>query len=926
MRRVQVFGMAATAASLASTLVAQVPKSEMFPFVIPWDDAAKTATDVSGLNPAPIDETRRISVKGPHFVDGTGRRVKFFGVNLTFGANFPDKETAARMAARMRKFGINCVRLHHLDMFKAPNGIFDPKREDLQHLDAGQLDRLDYLVSQLKQNGIYIDLNLHVSRAFTAADGFPDTDKLPSLGKVTAYFEPRMIELQKNYARDLLTHLNPYTKLRYADDPAIALVELNNEDSLLGEAFNGILPKLPPHYRGELGRQWNAFLAAKYPSTGALKLAWNRGSRPLGANMLRNPQFSSGVLSWNLEAHEGTQARMISEKASAPGAWFRQALRVNVVKTGAENWHVQLHQRAIDMKPGETYTVGFWARSERPRKLPVYAGLDIEPWSRVGLDRTVDVSPQWKEYTFTFTAGDVRPAHNRLVFVLGDTPGNVWIADVSLRPGAENKLSTGETLETRTIGMPEPGANPRGEDLVAFLIEVERKYADGLRSYIKNELKSKALVTCSQAQWGGVGGLYRESKMDWVDTHAYWQHPSFPPGKSWNPREWSIKNVPMVSDPAGGTFPGLAMYRLADKPFTVTEYNHPAPNDFSAEALPLLAFYALKQDWDGIFLFDYSDSRDARGSDRIRNFFSIDTHPAKMALMPAAATVFLGENSLLPPVSYIMTIPAARITKLAARYGWDMRAIWASTGARDLDYLNDRIAVRIVPGDGTVQVDASAAATLPPGTWEWSRASPDSSLLRAAVPGSHAIVGFGRPSAISTDDSGEPSFSIKPASRGFMAVALTARDGKPTPASRSLLLTAVGRVENQGMAWNPDRSSVGDQWGKGPTVAEGIAAAVTVKSLAGMARVHALDGSGTRKALVPSNLQNGSVTFNIGPEHKTLWYEIELLAAPGSPRRGNIGGLGAAPSPLPPRGGVRTEPAKPAPDPTAKGPIRGIPR
>ena len=36
--------------------------------------------------------------------------------------------------------------------------------------------------------------------------------------------------------------------------------------------------------------------------------------------------------------------------------------------------------------------------------------------------------------------------------------------------------------------------------------------------------KALAPVTCSQAQWGGVGGLYREAKMDWIDTHAYWQH------------------------------------------------------------------------------------------------------------------------------------------------------------------------------------------------------------------------------------------------------------------------------------------------------------------------------------------------------------------------------------------------------------------
>src|SRR5687767_6058325 len=269
-------------------------KPEMFPFVIPWDDAAKTVTDVSHLNPAPIDETRRVSVNGPHFVDETGRRVKFFGVNLTFSANFPDKEDAGKIAARMHKFGINCVRLHHMDFFKAPMGIFDPKRADMQKLDGDQLDRLDYFIAQLKKNGIYVDINLHVSRGFTAADGFPDTDKIPRLGKVTAYFEPKMIELQKKFAKDLLTHQNPYTKSRYVDDPAVALIEIKNEDSLLGEAFSGVVRRLPGHFKNVLGGQWNAFLAAKYPSTAALKAAWNRGSRPLGINILRSEERRVG--------------------------------------------------------------------------------------------------------------------------------------------------------------------------------------------------------------------------------------------------------------------------------------------------------------------------------------------------------------------------------------------------------------------------------------------------------------------------------------------------------------------------------------------------------------------------------------------------------------------------------------------------------
>ena len=227
-----------------------------FPFVLPWDDASRTITDVSALNPAPLNEPRRVAVKGGHFVDRTGRRVRFFGTNITAGACFPRKEDAATIAARLRKFGFNCVRLHHMDapwsdpnLFHFRGGSFGKKTD---RLDPRSLDRLDHFVYQLGRHGIYVDVNLHVTRAWGAADGFPEADRIDQQGKVVAYFEPRAIALQKQFARQLLDRRNPYTKLRYADDPAVALVELNNEDSLLGSS--DAIRTMPPHYRNVLGR------------------------------------------------------------------------------------------------------------------------------------------------------------------------------------------------------------------------------------------------------------------------------------------------------------------------------------------------------------------------------------------------------------------------------------------------------------------------------------------------------------------------------------------------------------------------------------------------------------------------------------------------------------------------------------------------
>jgi hypothetical protein len=839
----------------------------MFPFVIPWDDAAKTITDVSRLNPAPLDGTRRIVVKNGHFYDRTGRRVRFLGTNFTFNANFPNKADAAKVAARMHKYGFNCVRMHHMDMFKAPNGIFDPKFPDMQHLDPEQLDRMDWLIYQFKRYGIYIDLNLHVSRAFTAADGFPDTDKLPELGKVTAYFEPKMIELQKKYTHDLLTHVNPYTKTRNADEPTIALIELNNEDSLLGAAWYGQVENLPPYYKGELARQWNEFLAKKYRTMEDLKRAWG-GGRPLGENLLKNGRFEDGPTAWTLEQQGGSRAKMQVEAETGPYA--ARVMRVKVEQLGQENWHVQFHQTGLDFREGESYTVQFSARADAPRSLPVYTGLDKDPWRHVGLDRSVQLTTEWKRYTIVFTASAPEKDHNRLSFVLGGMTGDVWLADLSLRPGIAPDIPPGQTLEARNIALPDsPSATPQGEDYTAFLMQTEDAYAQGMKRYIQDTLKAKALVTCSQASYGGLGGVWRESRMDWVDMHAYWQHPSFP-RRPWDAKDWFIGNTAMVADPNGGTLPYLAMHRVEGKPFTVSEYNHPAPNQYRAEGLPMLAAYAAWQDWDGIFLFDYCGSRDEFHSDRIKGFFSVDTDPARMALMPAAAMLFLrGDFWMLdePLKKATLVIPREQAVRLAARYGNNMAALWNAHGIADYSAMRFWMTVRLAPTGGRVLVG------IPPGRENSPRRRTDPpSKAEFVAEGHHGCLAVGLIGG-RTADFGGLRVTMKPTARNFAVFAITDMEGNHR--GENMLLTAVGDVQNTGMGWNAAHTSVGDQWGTGPTKAEGISATV-IASMEGFhsAKVYALGRTGKRVRVVPSRLTKTYLTFRIGPEYKTLWYEI----------------------------------------------------
>lgn len=257
--------------------------SALFPFAMPCYDALTGAANVSHWLEKPAGKHGFVRVEGGHLVDGAGRRLRLLGMNVCFSMNFPTKAEAEATARRLAALGVNCVRFHHLDNQSFPGGIWDPDDAGSQRFSTEALDRLDHFVAQLKEHGVYSDLNLRVLRQYKAADGFPEPRSGTDKG-VDNYLRG-MIELQCHYARLLLTHRNPYTGTRYADEPAVALVEINNESSLyaawnertlVSQIMGGGLSTMPECYVAPLKGRWNAWLLARYGTDAALSAAWGR--------------------------------------------------------------------------------------------------------------------------------------------------------------------------------------------------------------------------------------------------------------------------------------------------------------------------------------------------------------------------------------------------------------------------------------------------------------------------------------------------------------------------------------------------------------------------------------------------------------------------------------------------------------------------
>ena len=261
-----------------------MPDTNAWPaFSLTWDDNQPGPTDVSFLLEKPAGASGFIKVVDGHLATGDGRRWRMWGQHFVRGQAVAPSHLAPMIARRLAKFGINCIRLHAID-FHWPDGILMRDSDSSRSLDPEGLARLDWMVACLKEQGIYVDLNLQVARSFSAADGVKVGDTV-GWGKPMLYFDEWMISLQKEYARQLLQHYNPFTGTRYVDEPAVALIEITNENwlslcwqqgELRGQntGIRGSGGDIHPVFAEDLDRRWNAWLAKHYPGRDALAHGW----------------------------------------------------------------------------------------------------------------------------------------------------------------------------------------------------------------------------------------------------------------------------------------------------------------------------------------------------------------------------------------------------------------------------------------------------------------------------------------------------------------------------------------------------------------------------------------------------------------------------------------------------------------------------
>jgi len=868
-------------------LHAPVFGANMIPFTLPWDADAESITDLSHLLEAPAGQHGYVAISEDGHYTLNGERIRFFGVNIGAGSCFPETDISHTIARRLARFGFNIVRFHHMD-----NGwdesIIDYATGNSKNLNTEHLDRFDRLFYELKQAGIYANLNLLCSRRFLAADGLhPEVDAMDwKETHILGMFDEGPRNLQKEYALKLLTHVNPYTGLSYAEDPAVAVVEINNENGLLHMWHSGALDRMPKHYRIRLRESWNAWLQNQYENTDQLLDAWQAIDVPLGESILQNGGFRDGDTGWNLENHQNAIA------AFATNDHFngQRAARITIEQLGSEGWHVQFNHPGLELVKDQIYTLRFWIRASSERGVAIAAMQAHDPWQSLGLQTNITVDSQWQQWTFSFVASDNEPNARINFGNLGSALGWVEIAQVEwMSGGSIGTLPEGHSLEAGNVPNVPSGADPLPavkRDWLSFLHDTESEYWQDMDHFVR-------AIGYQGLTWGTTimnSSPHMQDVFHSTDSHAYWQHPHFP-GAPWDPNNWTIPNISMVNDADGGVIPTLSWQRVKGKPHNVTEYQHPSPNTYSSEAPLFAAAYGCLQDWDGIYLFGYGSSNDDWDRGYFINYFDTDTHSSKMANAAIAALMFRRLD--IQPAPEVHTIdwdPATELEIIRTEGG-----AWNVGDARHLNLpahlpLMQRVQMDLQPDAS--DTGATTQPEIPPapesmvfspahGELNWDLSLGLRGVVTVDTDRTKGIWGF--PAGRSWDF-GSLQLRVGPTMQDWATVMLTWVEGNGFQDLRSGgrgLIVCTGNTENTHMGWtDATRTSVGSQWGQPPVLVENVPVDLTFPIDASLLRVWALDPSGVRTHSLPITPSGGGAHVQLGGEMGSLWYEFEVLSHP----------------------------------------------
>jgi len=351
--------------------------------------------------------------------------------------------------------------------------------------------------------------------------------------------------------------------------------------------------------------------------------------------------------------------------------------------------------------------------------------------------------------------------------------------------------------------------------------------------------------------WAGMGmwDLPGLATMDFMDAHSYGDEEPYALGA--NPRYESNFVV------------RVAAAQVAGKPVTISEWHTPWPISWRAASPIYVAAVGALQGWDAPMLYNYSQDRFGPPS-RPRTWTTY-YDPAVMGVMPPAALAFRRGDFRRAERHVALKLDASQIydgglndtnmralRTLAEQHRLSIVLEKPPGGFHPDQTVTDPNRDFIFPGQDHVSSDTGEIYR----NWKAGLLTLNSPRTQGAA----GLIGYGDNGGLVSLDSVRLDIETP-----FAVVLVTSLDGAPIDASRSILITAVGRVEAPG--------------NRLPFRAEPIAGTVAVKNSNPGMQLVPLGPGGERLAVVPLSRDAGWYRAALPSTPPTHWY---LLTVPGT--------------------------------------------
>ncbi len=239
---------------------------------------------------------------------------------------------------------------------------------------------------------------------------------------------------------------------------------------------------------------------------------------------------------------------------------------------------------------------------------------------------------------------------------------------------------------------------PQGILASRFCADTEKSFTFRAHDFLK-KIGCKALITNINS-WSNPAQLQDVRRdFDYVDDHYYVDHPEFIE-KPWQLPSRCSNSSPVADGAPGGRSNNFR--RLADKPFTVSEYNYAAPGRYRGVGGMLTASMAAIQDWSAIWRFAYSHNRNNIIETTPMNYFDMASDPLNQAA-DRIATLIFRRGDLKPSKHLIAIVMTPDELNKDAKTTRDMSPAWNGLA------LVSRVATMVVTDKTKLPVKADMA-------------------------------------------------------------------------------------------------------------------------------------------------------------------------------------------------------------------------